>query len=626
MKKFSLTPEQQKIVEFTGAPLRVVAGPGTGKTSCLIERVRFLIDKRKIKYQEICAITFTKSTSGELRERLMKSGIKSDEIPYVNTLHGLAMRILKKHQQRAGLVIGFKLASNIFTKVLIKDVVQDLRQRNILLSPSDLKIIKNGYFQNRAESTLPKIISDSQIRRSLEAFKKSFREHLEFYNAIDWVDILEKSIELIDSYPDIKVELHKMTQHLLVDEYQDLSRLEQCFVDKATGNPNGLCIVGDDDQSIYETFRFADPQGIIYFTKKYPRAGSLCISTCWRCPPKVIECALKLIQNNKKRVSKNLVPIKDKRGFVVLLSHKSKKAEKEWLVSKVQEIIKKGFREKDIMILFNDRDIAKDYVAALKDAGIILNIQLKISHIFESEAFVNLISTIRLLINSGDNLSLRQCLDYRKGIGPETVRQLRFLALSANNTLWEAIESVADNQRAFRKMKQRKQVAEFCYDFRELKKIERPSDIMCKFFSTFPDSREDNGCMIFSEYLKKFNEQENYVNLKEIFEDFEQNIESGILESKYQQDDKGVRVMTMHSAKGCESPMVIMPALEDDVIPGKAINIEERRRLFYVSVTRTKYGLYLSWASQRSGPEIHKVQGRQMLDKQKSRFLKEMGL
>jgi len=621
-----LTDEQKDIVAFLGKPMRVLAGPGTGKTLCIIKKARFLIENKKVPYNQICVITFTKATARELWERLLKEGIKTDSLPYVNTLHGLAMGILRNHLKRAKLKPGFRTVDGITQNILVKDVVQDLKEQNVILSRPDIRIFLRAHFQTKARAGLPAHFSTSpQKEKVLREFSKCFHENLNFYNAVDWADVLHKTIELLDIYDDIRTEVHNRNQYLLVDEYQDLSPLEQFFIDKIIGDLNGLCIVGDDDQSIYETFRFADPGGIINFPQKYKNAESFFISFCRRCPPAVIDHALRLIKNNKKRVSKKLEPFdKDKKGFVILVRHKSKKKEIEWLVLKISELRKKGFEYKDIMVLFTDGDIAKDYVIALKNANIPLDVQLKVSNIFNSVYFIWLISTLRWLVNQDDNLSMRQCLDYWEGIGAETVRQLRFQAISTSSTLWDVIQDISKNLDAFKKIKQRHKVKSF-YDYLlKLINFNKFHEIVNQFFLAIPESKDDAGCKIFSEFLERFKGQEQVITLKEILDDFEQQVDSGELENKYKKERKNVQVMSMHSAKGCESKIVIIPALEDDIMPGGHDNIEEQRRLFYVSITRAKYCVYLSWAGQRSGQEIHKQVGRQMLYKEKSRFLGEI--
>ena len=605
--------------------MRVLAGPGTGKTFCIIQRINTLISKHKIPPQYIYAITFTKAAAGELRHRLERSGIKADTLPYVNTLHGFAMSILRTHTKRAGLKDGFRPVYDIVKRILNKDVAEDLKQQNINLSNSDIYKCTYAHSQYKSKAGLSKHFQHPLKKKTLDAFTQCYNENLEFYNAVDWVDVLHKVIELMACYEDIKNEVHSNTKYLLVDEYQDLSPLEQEFVDKICGNSSGLCIVGDDDQCIYETFRFSAPQGIIDFPSKYKDATMLYLTLCRRCPPIVIEKALKLIANNKIRVKeKKLVPFdENKKGFVVILRRKSKKSEIEWLVGKIKEIAEKKYQYKDILVLFTDGKTAKDYVGALKSEGIPLDIQLKVSNIFGSEYFIWLMSTIRWLININDNLSLRQGLDYANGVGTETVRQLRLLAISSNSSLWDAVTTVASNPDAFKKMRQRSKVKDFHDYLSVLQNISSFSGIVEQFYTYVPESKEDKGCELAYEHFKTFDSKKDAVNLKDVLEDFEHDIDSGDLENKYDQERKAVRIMTMHSAKGCESPIVFIPALEEDIMPGTNDNIEEKRRLFYVSLTRAQVGTYLTWAGQRTGQEVH-MHNRRMLDKKRSQFLDEI--
>lgn len=629
MSSAKLTHEQKEIVEFYGSPLRVLAGPGTGKTLCLVEKVNFLIKTRKITPSEITLVTFTRAAAGELRGRIGRSGIGPDKIPYVNTLHGFAVNILRKYQSKAKLKPGFQPIGSDFTKLLIKDVFQELKQNNIYLSYSDIKSFTNAHFQLKAKAGVPKEMNNNdRHKKILNRFSSSFHEHLEFYNALDWSDFLYKTIELIELYPEIREEIHKGTKYLLVDEYQDLSPLEQYFIEKINADGSGLCIVGDDDQSIYETFRFANPGGLINFHKKYPACKSLFMSICWRCPPDVIKVALAVVKNNKNRIKKELKPLKEeKKGYVVCISHKSKKEEISWLVSKILEIQKKRkeIKHEDIMVLFKDGKIAKDYVSELQKSNIPLDLQLKVSNIFETEQFLGLLSAVKFLVNPHDNLNLRYCLYSWKGIGLETVRQIRLLSISMKKNLWDVIKDIISNPRLFKAIKNRNSVKKFHDFYKELICAKKFTKILQIYFERFLESKVDKACSIFLENLERFEGKEGFVSLKEILEDFENKMESGELESKYKEKGEGVRIMTMHSAKGCESPVVIIPTLEDDVIPGVTKNLEEQRRLFYVSLTRSQFGLYLSWARQRSGQEIHTVEGRKMLSKQKSRFLDEMG-
>ena len=628
VKSIKLTDEQRKVVEDFGATMRVLAGPGTGKTFCIVERIRHLLSTRKISSKEICAITFTTAAAGQLRERLEEKGFNPSSLPYVNTLHGLAMGILKKHFKRVGLRKNFRPVDNIVERIIIKDVVEDLKANSMNLSRSDIKKFKDAFFQNKTKSRIPNhTIRTPQEGKILTKFVSSYSDNLSFYNAVDWQDILHKSIELVDYYSDIKKNIYKKTQYLLVDEYQDLNPLEQEFVDKICGNAKGLCVVGDDDQSIYETFRFADPQGLIDFPKRYEGTNEHYITLCRRCPPKVIEYALKLIKHNDKRVKeKKLVPFDmTRRGFALVLALRSKKGEIDFVVSKITTLLQKGYKPEDIMILFTDGKVAKDYIFSLKNASIPVDIHLKISHIFRTEYFIWLLSTLRWLSDNKDNLSVRQCLEYWEGIGPETVRQLRLLALSMNIDLWDIIKNITENPSAFKHIRQRNRVISFFKYFNSLKKVKQFSEIIEIFFKYIPEAKDDRGCNILYEHLKELDDNMDMVTINEVLEDFELKIESGELENKYSKEQKGVRVMSMHLAKGCEAPIVFLPALEDDIIPGSHSNIEEQRRLFYVSLTRAKVGVFLTWAKQRTGQEIH-MHNRRMLNKKRSQFLDEINV
>ncbi len=622
-----LTEEQKKIVQFYGAPLRVLAGPGTGKTMCLVEKVKFLIKDKRIPYSEISLVTFTKAAASELRERIFKSGIDSDKLPYVSTLHGLAMNILKKNFDKSGLKEGFQPISNNLTNILTKDVVYELKSKGINLPYEEIRIYKDFHFKQKARAKLPdNILLDRKKMELLSLFSSTFHDQLAFYNSLDWTDILIKTIDLINKDPDIRKKIHTSTKHFLVDEYQDLSPLEQEFVEKVSADELGLCVVGDDDQSIYETFRFAEPKGLINFIKKYPKGKNLDMTICWRCPPRVIEVALMLIKNNKIREhSKTLKPAnEEKKGFVVCLSHKSKKAEIKWLIEKIVHIKSKGYKYEDIMVLFTDGKIAKDYIIEMKKNNIPLDIKLKVASIFESDIFIACFTSFKLLVNPSDNLNIRYCLHSWKGIGPETVRQIRLLSVSLKIDLWNTIKKISENVATFKDIRYRNKVKDFYNFYNFLSGRTEFKDLINNYVSKFPESKADKGCNILFETFKKYSNEENMITLKEIIEDFDQKIESGDLEDKYKEKEEGVKIMTMHSAKGCQSPIVIIPALEDDIIPGLAENIEEKRRLFYVSITRAKVGVYLSWAYQRSGQEIHMVKGRKMLSKSRSRFLDEV--
>jgi len=378
--------------------MRVLAGPGTGKTFCIIEKAKKLINKDRISYKNICIITLTNSARNEIRKRLEESGIESNELPYVNTLHGLGMGILIKNISCAGLKIGFRPISNLIQKIIVKDVSEDLKCKKIILSFKERKKYLNVIMQIKSLAGVPYHIQKSiNQKKCLKEFQRSYSDNLEFYNCIDFPEEISRAIELINSNFEIKSKIHERTKNLLVDEFQDLSPLEQKFVYQICGDSSRLSIFGDDDQSIYESFRFASPDGIINFKSIYPNTIDFPISICRRCSQKIIEKAMLCIKNNEKRIIKNdLIPFnKTKSGFFIIFQKRSKKEEIEWISNKILELIRNGFQYKDLLILFPDGKIAKDYIEKMEDVKIPLKIQLKIDHTFETECCTQLLATLR---------------------------------------------------------------------------------------------------------------------------------------------------------------------------------------------------------------------------------------
>ena len=186
MGKFQLTAEQKNIVEHFGSPLRVLAGPGTGKTLCVVERIKRLVFDKKIPFNQICAITFTTASAGELRSRLEKGGFKPDAIPYVNTLHGLATRILRKHLTRAGLHQNFRPIDSLILKIMAKDIRQDLIEKKIKLKITGIRAYLNAYYQEKSEAGLPEsLVKDKDRVKVLRKIEQRYCDNLNFYNVVD---------------------------------------------------------------------------------------------------------------------------------------------------------------------------------------------------------------------------------------------------------------------------------------------------------------------------------------------------------------------------------------------------------------------------------------------------------
>jgi len=590
-----------------------------------------LIARDRIHPKKILAVTFTRAAAGETRLRLEKLGIKPDQLPDVRTLHSKAVGLLRRYHSRLDVSPVVRPLSDSEASLVMKDVAADLAASGIKLSFKGGNTIKDYLRAYRCEQSgagVPAWVSASrQYMATYLQFSKVYGDLQGFYKSIDWFRVVNLAVHLLDSHADVLEKEQTTIEHLLVDEYQDLNRKDQELVRKLLADPRGLCIVGDEDQSIYESQRFADPTGLVNFHKTVAATKTLPLTVCHRCPTEILKKANALISNNKIRM-KDKAPLcaadLKKVGTVATIWRRSKKAEIEWLVGKISELHGKGYEFRDFLVLFTEGQIAQDYIAALQEKKIPLDVKLKLVGPFDSPCFSMVLATLRFVAEQADNLALRQCLDYWPNIGSETIKQLRSLCSQAGTPLWQSVGAVAGNLDAHRSMARRRSVQEFHNVMSKLLGIRAFVKLVPAILTPLADCADDPGVRILAEYFGKQKGKESAMTVAEVLENFEQERESGKFDAAEEELPDKVRVMTMHSAKGLEAKVVFVPALEDDLVPGQMGNLEERRRLFFVSITRAKQLLLLSWASQRVGREIHREGGR-MLGKKRSRFLTEMG-
>ncbi len=628
---FVPTAEQEAVIRHRGAPLRVVAGPGTGKTSCLAARVGDLLVRDCVDPKRLLAVTFTRAAAGETRAKLEKHGIKPDQLPDVRTLHSKAVGLLRRHSAKLGVAASVRPLSGLEERVAIQDVVADLAGSGTKLAFKGSGTVADYLRAYRSEQTgagVPSWISgNTKNLATYRQFVSTYESVQTFYNAIDWFRVVNLVTQLLDTYPDVLKEEQARIDHLLVDEFQDLNRADQRLVKLLIADTSGICVVGDEDQSIYESQRHAAPSGLVDFDKTVPGTVTLPLTVCYRCPQEVLNKADTLIRNNKVRIA-GKAPLRAadpaKKGVVATIFHRSKKAELEWLAAKVVALHTKGFQWKDILILFTEGQIAEDYISALREKDVPLDVRLRIAGPFDSLCFASMLATCRFLADQADNMATRLCLDYWPNIGAETIRQLRDLSVVRKVSLWQAVETVAKDLDAHRDIARRKSVAEFHSAMSKMLPVGEFKDIIPAILANLPECIGDTGVKILQNFFVEQSGKEPAMGVQQVLGNFENEREIGSFDIAEEELPDKVRVMTMHSAKGLEANVVFIPALEDDLMPGEIGNLEERRRLFYVSVTRSQAMLIMSWASQRTGPEIHRTGGR-MLGKKRSRFLAEMG-
>lgn len=628
---FTPTPEQQAVIKHRGNPLRVVAGPGTGKTSCIAARIEDLLLSDRVAPNRILAVTFTRAAAGETRQKLEKHGVRPDQLPDVRTLHSKAVGLLRRHASRLGINTSVRPLSAAETKLVMKDVSADLAGAGIKLRFKGSGTIWDYLKAYQSEQTgagLPTwVAGNTKHQETLRRFADAYDRVQAFYNSIDWFRVVTLAAHLLNNHPDVLEDERSRLDYLLVDEYQDLNRADQQLVRLLLADHTGPCVVGDEDQSIYESQRYAAPAGLVNFPKDVAGAVTLPLTCCHRCPPRVLEKANKLISHNKVRIAgKSALRASDpaKKGAVATIYHKSKKAEIEWLTAKVKALHDGGYQWKDILILFTEGQIAEDYIGALQSARFRVSVMLRVAGPLDSLCFASVHATCRFIADQTDNMATRACLEYWPNLGAETIRLLRKISMDLEATLWDAIGKVANKPDKYKFIARRRTVRDFHSAMEQLLLVRDFGKLLPAILGVLADCSSDPGVKILQGFLSNLSGKEAAMSIAEALANFDQEREAGTFDADEEELPDKIRLMTRHSAKGLEAKIVFIPALEDDLMPGLVTNLEERRRLFYVSITRAQDLLIMSWASQRTGREIHRTGGR-MLGKKKSGFLAEMG-
>ena len=601
-----LLPDQRTAAAHTGTHARLLAGPGTGKTLTLTRRMCFLVIERNISAECILALTFTRAAARELRQRVATE-LGEDRIPRISTLHSFALRQLLKNATK------------------IRDLPQPLRiaddweERNIVLE--DLKALLNLKGINDARDLLNKLSADWQSLTADKAdwgerfpnprFLGLWREHRQIYGYTLRAELVYQLKKALEQREDFEIE--DPIEYLLVDEYQDLNRCDLEVVKQIASRDVELFIAGDDDQSIYG-FRKAYPEGIRWFPKDYPEATTLELEICKRCDRSILDLGLFVARQDPRRIEKAIQPEPGRgEGEVALLRFDDQDAEAKGIADLCTHLMaRRGLKPNDILVLLrSDRHngFSRPIQDELEEAGVPVASAMETNPLDESDGRAFL-AFLRLAVKSEDSLAWRTLLQaWCKGVGPGAIGAVYEIARSRNKNFAQTIIAAHANPG----------ILPTNHQFRLSKAI---SDVLSQLNVLFPeDSRgKYKTCDELMDVVRPAaesiitNEEERNLillkiertevtSIKELVriigvetEDIEQELE----------EDK-VNILTMHRAKGLTAEAVIVAAVEDQYIPGRAQGDEigDERRLLYVSLTRARHHLFITYCDKRTRRQRH---------------------
>ncbi len=626
-----LNPEQYNAVTHLEGPLLILAGAGSGKTRVLTFRIANLIATGAAQPRDVLAMTFTNKAAGEMRERVRDLVPHSIKGMWVGTFHSLFSRMLRREADRIGYEHNFSIYDADDQLSLIKTIQKELDINSQSLAP---KLV--SWYISMAKNSLQTVdefsrAADNPLKENVARIFSQYEKRLRQANAMDFDDLLIKPIELFDMYPLVLEYYQDRFRHILVDEYQDTNRAQYQVLYLLARKYKNICVVGDDDQSIYR-WRGAELSNILNFEKDYPKCAKYHLEQNYRSTEAILGLAHSVVSKNSERHPKKLWT--DKRGGdpVTVMTVNDEREEGRMIVQKIGEELRKSEHQfSDFAILY--RINAQSRV--LEDALRAENIPYVIIggvRFYERKEIKDVLAYLRLLVNPADGVSLRRTINYpTRGIGETSVQHLADYARAHHLTLFEALAQVQHVG------KLQKRAAERMTAFYQLiKKYQTlltqisPSELVLSLLEELA---------VFKSYKEEGTPEaqtrlENIRELLNAIAEYTQNAGTeASLEEYLQQvslvadidnwDDRAnvVTLMTLHAAKGLEFPVVFIAGLEEGLFPlSRSIDdpyaLEEERRLFYVGATRAKQKLYLMWAkNRRRYGEIKSYQ---------SRFLKEI--
>lgn len=622
--------ERNNIIQHREGPAIVIAGPGTGKTTTLAERLVSLCQENKYNHTSITAVTFTNTAAERMKKKVKEICEKLNYEPdslHISTMHSLAKGLLHRYSTKLGLSPSFRVVANELQKRMIfEDIGYELKSQNVNLGRYKNKYLRR--FEGR-RALVPDSFLDNIAKipfkegfATQDQFDECYSSLLNYYRSVDWYGVVALAVKLLQENKDILNNVACEMGHLLVDEYQDLNRADHELIHLLSTKAKSLMVFADDDQSIYQTGRFAHPEGVKRFKENYPNAKIYPLSVCWRCGESIINAAWKLVDVDENLLTERMVkekPIPHPAmgpGEFKISGFKSDKAEIEGICDEVKQELNKIPPPENIFILFHSRNIGKEYgerFQTLKQANGIQFENLLSKSQTDSKEVLLFYETLRLINDESDNLAARFLLREFFKMPAKQIAKIRSISRNRNKLLWQAaieandttdiIKSWSENLKRWRKMEKEAF-------------IEMLNDII--------RTLEINTCPEIIEILTWCNKEKN-LTIPKLISRLEKRVDFDEFALEEALGDRVTRVviMTMHGAKGLNADAVFVPALEDQLIPNKWYE-PEQRRLLYVSMTRAKRRLFLSWAWSRTGRDTFRSIDRDVIGRKRSKFLDEI--
>lgn len=615
----SLNDKQKEAVFYSDGPLLILAGAGSGKTRVLTHRVAYLIHEKNVNPYNIMAITFTNKAAREMRDRINRLIGHGAEAVWVSTFHSACVRILRRYIDRIGYNNNFTIYDSDDQKTAIKAACKKLQV--------DTKFIKERAIMSAISMAKNNMITPEEYRNSADDIRtkmiskvyEEYQSRLKKNNALDFDDLLLKTIELFKSDKEVLMAYQDRLQYIMVDEYQDTNRVQFEFIKLLADKYKNICVVGDDDQSIYK-FRGADISNILNFEQIFTGTKVIKLEQNYRSTKNVLEAANQVIAHNYSRKQKTLWTEREAGDLVEFRQLENEYHEAEFIVNSIKDLIDENrYDYKDIACLY--RTNAQSRV--IEEALLKENIPYKIiggQNFYQRKEIKDLIAYLKTISNGDDDLAVRRIINVpKRGIGAATIEKVQKYADDNNMSFYQALEDkkcrISLGSRAEGK------VNSFVYFIQRMKaelEYDSISDLMENILSEtgyeaelkMEDTDEANARLEnISEFFNKIVDYEDkckQVGKENNLDEFLEEIALVADIDNLDENENYVVLMTVHSAKGLEFPKVFLCGMEDGLFPSKMTllsddksEIEEERRLCYVAITRAMDSITMTSAKRR---------------------------
>ncbi|WP_127762410.1 DNA helicase PcrA [Peribacillus asahii] len=611
-----LNQQQQQAVKATEGPLLIMAGAGSGKTRVLTHRIAYLMVEKQVAPWNILAITFTNKAAREMKERIRSIlGGTSDEI-WISTFHSMCVRILRRDIDRMGFSRNFSILDTTDQQSVIKQILKD---RNMDPKKNDYRSILGSISSAKNELVTPEEYAKTAAdfyTQSVSDVYTEYQKRLRKNQALDFDDLIMMTIQLFQRVPEVLEYYQRKFQYIHVDEYQDTNRAQYMLVKLLASRFRNLCVVGDSDQSIYR-WRGADIANILSFEKDYPNATMIFLEQNYRSTKRILEAANKVIENNRNRKPKNLWTENLEGEKIFYYRADSEQGEAQFVAGKINELTRNGKTLSDIAILYRTNAQSRVMEEVLLKSNLNYTI-VGGTKFYDRKEIKDLLAYLRLISNPDDDISLRRIINVpKRGIGATSMDKVADYARQYDLSIYQALESVEMIGISAKATKSAREFANLIRNYTNqqeyLSVTELVEEVLDK--TGYRDMLQTENTIEAQSRLENIDE---FLSVTKAFED--NNEDKSLIgfltdlalvadidqldEQKVEEQDQ-VTLMTLHSAKGLEFPIVFLLGLEEGVFPHSRSladeqEMEEERRLAYVGVTRAEEQLFITNAQMRT--------------------------